>query len=124
MATGVSPHGMSWPDVPAGASQWEAMSGVSPLSPAVGGPGYDVTGSHLPYNIEGARSRIVSQDAPAPALGGGHPGSHLLDDWRDVFNWKGSPIPWLLLLTLTMVGFAQFRVQARAGKLKANAALG
>jgi hypothetical protein len=122
MATGVSQRGMTYPDVPAGASQWEAMSGVSPMSPAVGGPGLDGSGSHLPYNVDGARSRIVSNDAQvniAPAAG-----AHLMDDWRDVFNWKGSPIPWLLLLTLVMVGFAQFRVQARAGKASGSLALG
>jgi hypothetical protein len=119
---GVSPHGVAYPDTPAGASQWAAMSGAHPMSPLVGGPGLDASGSNLPYQVDGARARIVSNDAQlniGPAAGG-----RLLDDWRDVFNWKGSPIPWLLLLTLVMVGFAHFRVQARVGKGSIHAALG
>jgi hypothetical protein len=123
MATGISVHGMAYPDTPgAGASQWEEMAGVSPLSPLVGGPGFDASGSHLPYNIDGARSRVVSNDVPdsRPVAAGGM----LLDDWRDLLNFRGSPVPWLLVLTLAMVGFAQFRIQARAGKAKGSFALG
>jgi hypothetical protein len=124
MATGVinNPGGVAAPaDVyGAGADSWAAMTGVSPLSPAVGGPGYG--GQALPYDVDGGRSRIVTNDVPATmhvAAGGS-----LLDSWQDVLNWRGSPIPWLLLLTLVMVGFAQFRISARAGKASGNISLG
>ncbi|HXU61113.1 MAG TPA: hypothetical protein VN962_05385 [Polyangia bacterium] len=113
---------MAYPDVPAGASEWSRMTGVHSMSPMVGGPGLDGSGSGLPYNVDGARSRVTTNDAAvnyAPAMA-----AHTLDDWRDVFNFKGSPIPWLLLLTLVMVGFAHFRVQTRVGKASANVALG
>lgn len=125
MATGVThqPGGVMSPaDVGyAGASQWEQMTGMTAISPLVGGPGFgDGT---MPYNIDGARSRIVTTGAGAmgPMQG---PGVDLLDDWRDVFNFRGSPAPWLLLLMLVILGFMQLRVSARAGRAKGNIAIG
>lgn len=124
MATGVinNPGGVASPaDVAfAGADAWEQMTGVSPMSPAVGGPGWNE--AHLPYDVDGARSRVVTNDAPTmiPVAAG----ASTLDSWKDVFNWRGSPVPWLLLLTLCMVGFAQFRIQAKAGRIKGGVALG
>jgi hypothetical protein len=127
MATGIvdDPGGVMSPaDVHyAGVDQWERLTGMSPFNPLVGGPGYDVTGSGLPYNVDGARSRIVSTGADVITPMGG-PGVHLLDDWRDAFNFKGSPVPWLLLFSLAILGFMQLRVSARAGKAKGNIALG
>jgi hypothetical protein len=105
----------------AGVGAWEQMTGVSAMSPLVGGPG--MNGGSLPYNVDGARSRIVSNDAATvdPVLG---PGANMLDDWRDVLNFRGSPVPWLLLGTLVIVGFMHLRVEARAGKARGNIALG
>lgn len=125
MAYGVNqdPGGLASPaDVAgAGVGAWEQMTGVSAMSPLVGGPG--MNGSALPYNVDGARSRIVSNDSATtdPVMG---PGASLLDDWRDVFNFKGSPVPWLLIGSLIIVGFMHLRVQARAGKARGNIALG
>lgn len=105
----------------AGAGAWEQMTGVSAMSPLVGGPG--LGRGDMPYNVDGARSRIVSNDAATvdPVMG---PGANVLDSWRDVLNFKGSPIPWLLLLSLVIVGFMHLRVEARAGKARGNIALG
>lgn len=127
MATGVNQDTggvMSPADVAfAGADAWGRMTGVSPMSPLVGGPGWDPSG--LPYNVDGARSRIVTTGAGmagGPMAGG--PGVDLLDDWRDIYNFRGSPVPWLLLASLMILGFMQLRVSARAGKAKGNIALG
>ena len=46
------------------------------------------------------------------------------DSWRDIYNLKGSPMPWLLLLALMMLGFMQFRLSGRAGRARADLALG
>lgn len=110
-------------DVPyAGADAWSQTTGVSPMSPLVGGPGMiGAGGSQLPYNVDGAHSRIVSNGADPVVQ---DPASGVLDDWRDVVNFRGSPIPWLLLFILVMVGFMQLRVSARAGKVAGNVALG
>lgn len=128
MATGVNDQTggvMSPSDVHfAGADAWAQMTGVSPMSPLVGGPGQGTAESPAgPYTIDGHASRIVTNDA-APIAGITGPGSAVLDDWRDVLNFKGSPAPWLLLLLLVMLGFMQLRVQARAGKAHGNVAIG
>jgi hypothetical protein len=125
MSYGVThdPGGLMAPaDVPyAGASEWERLTGVTAMSPLVGGPG--LTGSGMPYNVDGARSRIVSNDAATvdPMHG---PGVDVLDTWRDVFNFRGSPVPWLLIGILIIVGFMHLRVEARAGRARGNIALG
>lgn len=128
MATGVAQQSggvMSPADVAfAGAGAWAEMTGVSPMSPLVGGPGQAGAGGPSgPYAVDGRASRIVTNGAPTidPITGSG---ASLLDDWRDVFNFSGSPVPWLLLLILVMVGFMQLRVQARAGKAHGTVALG
>jgi hypothetical protein len=107
----------------AGADAWAQMTGMSPLNPLVGGSGMAV--ANMPYNVDGARSRIVSTDAPrVDPMDPTGPGVALLDDWRDVLNFRGSPVPWLLLLSLAILGFMQLRVSARVGKHGAHAAIG
>jgi hypothetical protein len=128
MATGIAnqPGGVAAPaDVAfAGADQWAQLSGVSPMSPLVGGPGFGgMVGNAgpLPYNVDGHAARIVTNDSAPDAS---QPHLSVLDDWRDVLNFRGSPIPWLLLLTLVMLGFMQLRIHARAGKASVGAAIG
>jgi hypothetical protein len=105
--------------------EWAKMAGVSPTNPLVGGPGWGAD----PFDPDRGRSRIVTtpDGGAGPATGGiMAPAGELaqLDDWRDLFNFRGSPMPWLLLLALVMLGFMELRVQARAGGARASAALG
>lgn len=124
MATGTlyQSGGVAGPtDVPyAGFAEWEQMTGVSALSPLVGGSGGR---SDMPYNVDGARSRVVTTGQGMAAQAPDGPGVSLLDDWRDAFNPQ-SPAFWVLMLLLAMIGFMQLRVSARAGKAKASAAIG
>jgi hypothetical protein len=107
------------------------MSGVSPANPIVSNSRSDYAG----LDVDHGRSRIVTtpEGQAGPATGGAMaapdaPGVALLDSWRDLLNFKGSPMPWLFILALLFLGFMQFRVDARAragrGSVAASAALG
>lgn len=112
--------------------EWGNLIGIHPDHPLIGG------GSSMPYSIVSENNRIVTTPAGqsgAATAGGlaavpdGYGGAlKHLDDWRDLFNFKGSPMPWLLLVTLGIVFFAHASVQARAGafgrKGAVSAALG
>lgn len=100
----------------AGVDAWTRTAGIPPTSALVGGPGDPTDAWHLPYNVDRGRGRIVTNDAPTGPVGG--PGVGLLDDWRDIINWRHSPVPWLLIFTLAVVGLMQFRVMVRAGGRK------
>lgn len=114
----------------AGDAEWANLTGISPDHPLVGG------GSNMPYNIVSENSRIVTTPAGqsgAASTGGlassptnsfAAEGIKQLDDWRDLFNFKGSPMPWLLILALAVLFFAHASVQARAGAFGRKASVG
>jgi hypothetical protein len=107
-----------------GQIDWQLMSGADAASPVVGGRYVEGLYGN---DVDRGRSVIVSTPnagASASGAAAGQPGVHLLDDWRDLFNFGGSPMPWLLLLTLAMLGFAQFAVSARVGPARAAAGVG
>lgn len=125
MPTGLTPmRGTIAPALPGqGASEWQTLSGASPDNPLVGGPYVPGLGAQDP---DRGRSRLVSIPGagdPANATTGS-PHAAVFDDWRDLFNWKGSPMPWLLLFTLAMLGFANLAVKARVGPVRAAAGIG
>jgi hypothetical protein len=119
MATGFlsQPFGVMAPsDVPgAGMDAWTRTQGIPPTSALVGGPGDLSDDWHMPYNVDRSRGRIITNDSAGLVGPQGGPGAGLLDDWRDVLNWRHSPAPWLLLAALAVVGLMQFRLQVRAG---------
>lgn len=138
MATGQTEGGgvVSVPDVRGiGDAEWASVSGMRPTNPLVGGPR---AGGLGPFDVDHGGPRIVTtpEAQQGPAAGGAllatpdgaGAGVAVLDDWRDLFNFRGSPMPWLLLLTLLMIGFMQFRLDARAragrASASASAALG
>lgn len=109
-----------------GEMSWQTVSGMNPGSPMVGGP-------HVPglgmFDVDRGRARIVTlpgEGGAAPWTGAmaGVPGVELLDDWRDLFNFKGSPMPWLLLLALAALGVAQLSISGRVGPIRASAGAG
>jgi hypothetical protein len=132
MATGLSASGgggiMAPADVRgAGEFEWATVAGVPPTSYLVGGPTFD-------GDVDRGRSRIVTtpDGQVGPATGGlaatpdgSTPGVELVDTWRDLFNFRGSPMPWLLVLALVMLGFMQFRLSARgrAGRARGSGSL-
>src|SRR3954453_11578598 len=107
-----------------GRMDWAAMAGVDASSPAVGGR--FVEGLYA-NDVDRGRSVIVSTPnagAAASGAGAGTDMAPVLDAWRDLLNFRGSPIPGVVLLPLAMLGFAQFAVSGRVGPARAAAVIG
>lgn len=136
MATGLSQDGgvVAPPDVrDAGDLEWSTVAGVPPTNPIVSRGRTDY-GGYDPEFSRGDRIVTTPEGQQGPVSGGvmagpdAPPGVALLDDWRDLFNFRGSPMPWLLIFALIFLGFMSFRVEARGGRggasASATAALG
>jgi hypothetical protein len=99
----------------AGIQQWAETSGILPTNPVVGGPEYSGYGVG---DADRGRARIVTtpEGQIGPATGGvmAPADAAAMANWRDLFNFRGSPMPWLLIAGLIVLGFMDFRVQARA----------
>jgi hypothetical protein len=111
-------------DASAGELSWATTSGVPPTSPMVGGP--DVAGLGQ-FDVDRGFSRVVTVPGsgdPASGALAGVPGVELMDDWRDLFNFRGSPMPWLLLLALVMLGVMSMAMQGRVGPARVSASVG
>lgn len=111
-------------DPNAGMASWATISGANAEDPGVGGPYVEGLRS---WDVDRGSSRIVTLPGahdPATGAGAGAPGLHLWDDWRDLFNFRGSPMPWLLLLSLAMLGFMDVAFRARLGPASASASVG
>lgn len=95
----------------AGPMEWAQMVGIEPSHPLVGG------GSEMGDNINERWSRVITQpygqagpagdtiatpEGKAPAMG----------HWRDLFNFRGSATPWLLLLLLAIVYLSHLKLSA------------
>lgn len=100
----------------------QSLVGISPEHPLMGGQPR-VSGGLGQFDVDRATS-------PAPMIatipGGSRPQDTpaVFDDWRDLFDFKNSPAPYVCLLALAMIGLVQFRVVARGGPAKASASLG
>lgn len=112
----------------AGRMEWGGMTGIAADHPLVTG------GGPLNNNINERWHRVVtkpySQAGPASGTIATPEGSTGLGNWRDVFNLRGSVVPWLLILLLAIVYFSHLKLSAAGsaggfGKhLKAGATLG
>jgi len=112
----------------AGPMEWAGMTGIDASHPLVTG------GGELNNNINERWNRVVTQpygqagpasDTIATPDGGVTGMNH----WRDIFNFHGSSVPWLLALLVAIVFFSHLKLSARGstggfGKhLSAGAAL-
>lgn len=114
-----------------GDMSWAALTGLSPGHPLISAGGLEGVRGY------GNTQRMVTTPAgQAGAATGGvmatpdgaaH-GLAQIDSWRDLFNFKGSPTPWIFLIALGILVFAQLSIKARAGAFgrsaSASAALG
>lgn len=117
MPTGVSPSERGGVIDPvdlrgAGPMEWAGMHGIAPDHPLVTG------GSEMGFNINERWSRVVtqpySQAGPASdTIATPEGGSTGLGDWRDVFNFHGSGVPWILVLLVGIVYFSHLKLSAK-----------
>lgn len=101
----------------AGSLSWSEVAGVTPGHPLVRDGntlGWD-TNRRMVTTPEGQSGPATGGLLATPDGSDNPPGLDLIDDWRDIFNFKGSPIPWLLLIAIGVLAFANASVQARAG---------
>jgi hypothetical protein len=128
MATGLSSGGgiFSETDVRgAGDVEWATMSGIDPRNPLVSSgdpeglprdPGYRMVS--LPDAQAGpATGGVAATPDAAPAVA-------QLDSWHDILNFRGSPMPWLLIGSLLILFFVHFKLEARARVGKASGHVG
>lgn len=113
---------MAEPDYPdLGVGEWAKMSGYHSQGLGVA----ELSGGYGP-GMDASETRIATIPGGSGMRGGDTPGPgvDLLDDWRDAFNFRGSPVPYVLLFALATIGFAQFRLMARVGRASGSVALG
>lgn len=104
---------MAPPDVfRAGASEWARVSGIDAADPLVGG------GQGFSYDVDSSKSRIVTGTM------GPDPASRQFDDWRDIMNWRDSPIFWIMLASIVALGLIQLSLSAKVGPARASASIG
>jgi hypothetical protein len=140
MALGLTPSATGGVMAPAdvrgaGELEWAETSGVRPTNPLVGGPQWP-GGAFGGADVDVDRGRsilVTTPEGQAANTGGimvpvGHPGMGPIANWREMFDFRGSPMPWLLLAALILLGFMEFRLQARAragrGRGRAELAMG
>lgn len=94
--------------------EWAQMVGISPDHPLVGG------GSEMgPYNMSSRWNRVItqpiSQAGPAAdtiSSPEGAPSGGGLGNWRDIFNFRGSATPWLLLFLVVIIYLSHLKLRA------------
>lgn len=97
----------------AGSMDWTEMVGVDPGHALVG------AGAESGYNVEqNPWGRVVTtQDALAGPAGDTiatpDGGTTSLGHWTDVFNLRGSVVPWLLILLVAILYFSHLKLSAR-----------
>lgn len=111
------------PDVQGmGSMTWAEMVGVAPGDPLIGG-GPAGTGGVGRFDADARFGHVVStMPGNDPAVA--DQGADLFDDWRDLFDFRNSPAPYVLALALAAIGFIQLRMVARAGGARADLRLG
>jgi hypothetical protein len=106
------------PDVPAlGPATWAEMSAVHPDSPLVGGRAPYSGGIEPAFNL-----RRVALAAPNPSP---HPGAEGIQGHpSELLNFKGSPMPWILLAALAYLGLVHLHAAGRFGATRVSASSG
>lgn len=88
-----------------GVDDWTALSGLEPGDPSVNPT---IGAGHDPFLApEVISQRVTTTQTPSEISGHSH--------WSDLFNLD-SPMPFLLVLVLVMVGIVQLQISARIGR--------
>lgn len=108
MSMGLGQHAGEFasPDFPDfGIATWDQMSGLDVDHPYVGGP---VVGGFSPDSEGTGLVRMAAGDTPAEISGVQH--------WSELLNWRESPLPYFLGLSLLFFGLLSLQVHARVGR--------
>lgn len=88
-----------------GADDWASLTAMHPDSPLVNGPG-------LPMEADYRYRRVaVGQPSSAPLPGAENVQGH----FTELFNFRGSPMPWVLLIAIAYLGLVHLHVTGSAG---------
>ena len=97
--------------------EWASLTGISPDHPLVG------AGGEGGFNINVRWGRVItrpySQSGPAadtiasPEGGTTHMAGGGLGHWRDIFNFRGSATPWLLVILVVIVFLSHLKLSAK-----------
>jgi hypothetical protein len=105
---------MALPDNPAlGMQTWGEMTGVRPDSPLVGGRGTPSGGIDPDFKYR----RVAIAEPMHQAVG---QRSH----FTELGNFRGSPMPWLLVAALAYLGMVHLHLNGRLGPYRAAAGVG
>lgn len=88
-----------------GVEDWTALSGMNPGDAHVD---RSLGGGDPFATPEVISQRVSTTHTPAEISGAQH--------WSEVLNWRESPMPYLIVLVLLMLGFVQLQVAARLGR--------
>jgi hypothetical protein len=122
------PRGDSWVLAPAdvaggGDIEWATVAGVPSGHPLLRGEGR--AGGSPGVDVDRPRGLIVSTNVDPPRPGANMGGAaDVFDDWRDLFDFRNSPVPYVVVGFLAMIGLVAFRVEARGGPANLRASLG
>lgn len=119
----------------AGNMEWASLVGVPASHPLVASGGGTMPGVDPDFPNrrivtlpEGQSGSAATGGLAAVPDGEAQAAISMIDDWRDLFNFSGSPMPWIFLIALGIILFAQASIRARAGafgrEATASAALG
>jgi len=123
----LSSEGKGWLESPpdvlgAGRDYWAETSGIPPTHPLVGGSSWDPMGSGMQPDWGFSRLVTTNADGGAPPPMG--TGNASFSDWREVLNFRGSPVPYILLALLAAIGFIHLRLQGGVGPYRAKLGIG
>ena len=92
------------PAIGAGVSDWASLVGMD-----IADAGVEHLGGADPFLDPMATSQRVATTQTAAEFSG-------VQHWSDILNWRNSPMPYLLVLVLFMLGVIQLQVAARLGR--------
>lgn len=96
----------------AGTMDWTEMVGIAPDHALVG------ASQEGGYNMEERWDRVVTTEGAQAGPAAGviatpDGGTTSLGHWGDVFNLRGSVVPWLLILLIAILYFSHLKLAAR-----------
>lgn len=98
---------MAVPDVRGeGLLEWETITGMPAHDPLVGSGSGGLAGG---YDVDSGKSRMVTQGMSSSTA------DQQNMDWSDAFNWRHSPVFWVMVASILAFGLVHVSVHGAAG---------